>query len=39
MELQVSGIPMSEKKYDERYKDDLKYQEWKRNVPMLIPKL
>lgn len=36
---QVSGIPLSEKKYDERYGDRKDYQEWKKNTPMFIPKL
>ncbi|KAL9059462.1 MAG: hypothetical protein Q9162_001160 [Coniocarpon cinnabarinum] len=35
----VSGIPMSEKKYDERFKDNKDYQKWKREVPMFFPKL
>lgn len=30
---------MSEKKYDKRYKDNKKYQEWKNNTPMIVPKL
>lgn len=36
---QVSGVPMSEKKYDKKYGDDKNYQEWKKNTPMFIPKL
>jgi steroid 5-alpha reductase family enzyme len=36
---QVSGIPMSEKKYDKRYGDRKDYQEWKKNTPMFFPKL
>ncbi|KAF1992046.1 DUF1295-domain-containing protein [Aulographum hederae CBS 113979] len=35
----VSGIPLSENKYDERYGDRKDYQEWKQNTPMLVPKL
>ena len=35
----VSGIPMSEKKYDERFKDNKDYQKWKQEVPMFFPKL
>ena len=35
----VSGVPMSENKYDKRYGDRKDYQEWKENTPMLIPKL
>ncbi|KAL7913306.1 DUF1295 domain-containing protein [Trichoderma velutinum] len=37
--LKVSGIPLSEKKYDKRYGDRKDYQEWKQNTPRLIPKL
>ncbi|EKG13319.1 3-oxo-5-alpha-steroid 4-dehydrogenase [Macrophomina phaseolina MS6] len=36
--LKVSGIPLSENKYDKRYGDRKDYQEWKRNTPMLFPK-
>ena len=36
---QVSGIPMSEKKYDKRFKDNKDYQKWKSETPVLIPKL
>jgi len=36
--LKVSGVPLSEKKYDERYGDRKDYQEWKKNTPMFIPK-
>ena len=36
---QVSGIPMSETKYDKRFANDQKYQEWKKNTPVLFPKL
>ncbi|KAJ0337386.1 hypothetical protein COL154_005225 [Colletotrichum chrysophilum] len=35
----VSGIPLSEKKYDKRYGDRKDYQEWKKNTPKLIPKV
>jgi steroid 5-alpha reductase family enzyme len=35
----VSGIPLSEKKYDKKYGGDSKYQQWKENTPVLIPKL
>ncbi|KAJ0109833.1 3-oxo-5-alpha-steroid 4-dehydrogenase [Diaporthe amygdali] len=35
----VSGIPMSESKYDKRYGDRKDYQEWKKNTPKFIPKL
>ncbi|KAI9750248.1 MAG: hypothetical protein M4579_006550 [Chaenotheca gracillima] len=37
--FKVSGIPLSEKKYDKRYGDRKDYQEWKKNTPMFIPKL
>jgi steroid 5-alpha reductase family enzyme len=36
---QVSGIPMSEGKYDKRFKGNKDYEAWKDNTPMLIPKL
>lgn len=35
----VSGIPMSEKKYDKRYGNRKDYQEWKRNTPKFFPRL
>ena len=35
---QVSGVPMSETKYDKRYGDRKDYQDWKKNTPMFIPK-
>lgn len=37
--LKVSGVPLSEKKYDKRYGDRKDYQEWKKNTPRLIPKI
>ena len=37
--LFVSGVPLSENKYDEKYGDREDYRTWKRNTPMLIPKL
>ncbi|WPH00370.1 Hypothetical protein R9X50_00319700 [Acrodontium crateriforme] len=37
--LKVSGVPLSEQKYDKRYGDRQDYQEWKKNTPMFIPKL
>ncbi|OQO13497.1 hypothetical protein B0A48_01725 [Cryoendolithus antarcticus] len=37
--LKVSGIPLSENKYDKRYGDRKDYQEWKKNTPMFVPKL
>jgi len=36
--LKVSGVPLSEEKYDKRYGDRKDYQEWKKNTPMFIPK-
>lgn len=37
--LKVSGVPMSENKYDKRYGDREDYQKWKRETPMFFPKL
>ncbi len=37
--LKVSGVPLSEMKYDKRYGDREDYQKWKENTPMFIPKL
>ncbi|KAI4240435.1 MAG: hypothetical protein L6R40_005146 [Gallowayella cf. fulva] len=37
--FKVSGIPLSEGKYDKRYGGRKDYQEWKRNTPMFFPKL
>ena len=37
--LKVSGVPLSEQKYDKRYGDRKDYQEWKQNTPRLIPKI
>ena len=37
--FKVSGIPMSEGKYDKRYGDRKDYQEWKKNTPVFFPKL
>jgi len=34
----VSGIPLSEKKYDKKYGDRKDYQQWKKNTPVLLPK-
>ena len=36
--LKVSGVPLSEDKYDKRYGDRKDYQKWKRETPMFIPK-
>ncbi|KAJ6781209.1 hypothetical protein PWT90_10722 [Aphanocladium album] len=35
----LSGVPMSEKKYDERYGQRKDYQKWRNETPQLIPKL
>jgi hypothetical protein len=35
---QVSGIPLSENKYDKKYGSRKDYQQWKQDTPMLIPK-
>ena len=35
----VSGIPLSEEKYDKRYGGRKDYDSWKENTPVLIPKL
>lgn len=37
--LKVSGVPLSETKYDKRYGNRSDYQKWKRETPMFIPKL
>lgn len=37
--LKVSGVPLSEKKYDKRFGDRKDYQEWKANTPKFFPKL
>lgn len=36
--LKISGVPLSENKYDERYGDRKDYQKWKRETPMFVPK-
>ena len=36
--LKVSGVPLSEEKYDKRYGDRKDYQQWKKNTPMFVPK-
>jgi steroid 5-alpha reductase family enzyme len=35
--LFVSGVPLIEKKYDQRYKDNKEYQEYKKKTSLLIP--
>lgn len=37
--LKVSGVPLSEAKYNKRYGDRKDYQEWKKNTPKFFPKL
>lgn len=37
--FKVSGIPLSEKKYDKKYGDREDYKKWKRETPMFFPKL
>lgn len=37
--LKVSGVPLTEKRHDHRFKNNKKYQEWKESTPRLIPKL
>ncbi|KAH7396803.1 hypothetical protein DE146DRAFT_51502 [Phaeosphaeria sp. MPI-PUGE-AT-0046c] len=36
--LKVSGVPLSENKYDKRYGDRKDYRKWKEETPMFIPK-
>jgi len=36
--FKVSGIPLSENKYDKKYGDRKDYQKWKKNTPMFFPK-
>jgi len=37
--FKVSGIPLSENKYDKKYGDRADYQKWKKETPMFFPKL
>ncbi|KAF2193456.1 DUF1295-domain-containing protein [Zopfia rhizophila CBS 207.26] len=37
--LKVSGVPLSEDKYEKRYGNRKDYQRWKENTPMLVPRL
>ncbi|KAH7323533.1 hypothetical protein BKA65DRAFT_70691 [Rhexocercosporidium sp. MPI-PUGE-AT-0058] len=36
--LKVSGVPLSENKYDKKYGERKDYKEWKDNTPMFVPK-
>lgn len=36
--LKISGVPLSEQKYDKRYGNRKDYQKWKKETPMFIPK-
>ncbi|KAE9373466.1 DUF1295-domain-containing protein [Stipitochalara longipes BDJ] len=36
--LKVSGVPLSENKYDKKYGDRRDYKAWKENTPMFLPK-
>lgn len=35
----VSGIPLTERKYDARYGKRKDYREWKNNTPVFLPKI
>ncbi len=37
--LKLSGVPLSEKKYDKRFGHRKDYQEWKKNTPKIFPKV
>lgn len=37
--LKVSGVPLSETKYDKKFGERKDYQEWKRNTPKFFPKI
>lgn len=36
--LKVSGVPLSEEKYDKRFGERKEYREWKENTPKFVPK-
>lgn len=36
--LKISGVPLSEDKYNKRYGDRKDYQKWKKETPMFVPK-
>ncbi|CAN0432763.1 unnamed protein product [Ascophyllum nodosum] len=35
--LYVSGVPLLERQHDKKYGDDPRYQEYKKNTPLLVP--
>ena len=37
--LKVSGVPLSERKYDEKFGDRDDYKRWRENTPLIFPKL
>ena len=37
--LKVSGVPLSEAKYDKKYGDREDYQKWKKSTPKFFPRL
>lgn len=37
--LRISGVPLSEGKYDEKFGGRKDYREWKESTPMVVPKL
>ena len=37
--LKVSGVPLSEKKYDDRFGDRDDYRRWKRETPVFVPRV
>ena len=37
--LRVSGVPLSERKYDNLYGDRKDYQKWRRSTPLLVPRV
>lgn len=37
--FKVSGIPLSEPKYDKLYGDGKDYQDWRQNTPIFFPRL
>jgi steroid 5-alpha reductase family enzyme len=37
--LRISGVPLSEKKYDKLFGDAKDYRNWRYNTPMLWPRL